>query len=149
MATKSFSRAAVLVPALSSIFALALHGQEPTPPAPTAAATDSSPSAAVLHGRAAAERRGTGGRFVGGFASGLLLGLIGTGITYAIAGSDDASLPAMEAAKLTTAHPNYSLAYQQGYAERLKAKRKSSALTGGLLGTLTVVVVYVAATSGN
>jgi hypothetical protein len=140
-----------LAPALCAglvLGAMPAYAQDPAP-APQPVVTDSSPAAAVLQGRAVAERRGMSGRFAGGFASGLLLGLIGTGITYAIAGSDDTALPALEAARLSSANPNYSLAYQQGYSERLKSRRRSSALTGGLLGTLTFVVIYVSATSGS
>ena len=88
------------------------------------------------------------GRFVGGFASGFLLGLIGTGIAYVIAGSDNTALPAAESAPLNAANPTYALSFREGYSERLKARRRSSALTGGLLGTLTVIVVIVSA-SGN
>jgi heme/copper-type cytochrome/quinol oxidase subunit 3 len=145
MAIKPLARAAVLVPLLA-VFAFAVHAQEPIPPAAaTVTPTDSSPAAALLHGRAAAERRSTGRRFTGGFVSGLLLGFLGTGITYIKAGNDDAPLPAMETARLASASPTYSLAYQLGYADRLKAKRKSSALKGGLLGTLILGVAFAAA----
>ena len=147
MGTSSLAIAAALSTSLALVTAPA-QAQQPTQAAP-AAATDSSPAAAVLQGRALAERPGMSGRFAGGFASGLALGLIGTGIAYAIAGSDNASLPALEAAQLATANPTYQLSFQQGYAERLKSRRRSSALTGGLLGTATFVVIYVAATSGN
>jgi hypothetical protein len=139
---------AVTLCVLLVLGALPAYAQDPAA-APPPSPTDSSAAAAVLHLRALAETRGTGGRFAGGFASGLLLGLIGTGIVYAIAGSDDTSIPALEATRLSTASPTYSLAFQQGYSERLKSRRRSSALTGGLLGTLTVVVIYVSATSGN
>ena len=136
MAIKPLARAAVLVPFLA-VFAFAVHAQKPIPPAAaTVTPTDSSPAAALLHGRAAADRRSTGRRFTGGFVAGLLLGPLGTAITYVKAGGDDAPLPAMETARLASASPTYSLAYQLGYAERLKAKRKSSVLKGGLLSML-------------
>jgi len=147
MAISRNTRAATLC-ALLVLGARPAYAQAPAA-APQPSATDSSAAAAVLQGRALAETRGTGGRFAGGFVSGVLLGLIGTGIVYAIAGSDDTSVPALDAARLSTANPTYSLSFQQGYSERLKARRKSSALTGGLLGTLTFVVIYVSATSGN
>jgi hypothetical protein len=147
MTISAFTRTGALCATLV-VGAIPAYAQDPAP-APPPVVADSSAAAAVLHGRALAERRGMGGRFAGGFASGILLGLIGTGITYAIAGSDDTSLPALEAARLSTTNPAYSLAYQQGYSERLKSRRRSSALTGGLLGTLTFVVIYVSATSGN
>ncbi len=124
-------------------------GQQPAPAAPQLAVADSSPTAAVLHGRAAADRQGTGGRFAGGYVPGLFLGLIGTGIAYAVASTSDVSVPALEAAQLISANANYSVSYQQGYGERLRSRRKSAALTGGLLGTLTFLVIYASATSGQ
>lgn len=135
--------AGVLLPLVPS----ALQAQEPAPS--TAGRVDSTPAAAMLHGQALAERQPVGGRFAGGLASGLLLGLIGTGIVWAVAGSDDTPVPIAHALQLANANPNYNLAFQQGYSARLKARRKSSALTGGLVGTATVVVLYLAATSGN
>jgi hypothetical protein len=147
MATSTLTRVTILSATLV-LEAFQAHAQDPAAAAQPPG-IDSSAAAGVLHGRALAETRGMGGRFAGGFASGVLLGLIGTGIAYVIAGSDGTSLPAAEAARLSTASPTYSLAFQQGYSERLKSRRRSSALTGGLLGTLTFVVIYVSATSGN
>lgn len=126
---------------------VALPAQEPTPAAPPRA--DSTPAAATLHGQALAERQAVGGRFAGGFVSGLFLGLIGTGIAWAIAGSDDTPLPTAEASQLTRVNPDYHLFFQQGYSTKLKARRKSSALTGGLVGTATFVTIYLVATSNN
>ena len=148
MPAMRWSRAVVLC-SLVALVPEALPAQHASAGGTTGTAADSTASAAVLHGRAAADRRSLGGRFAGGLASGLLLGLIGTGITYAIAGSDDASLSAAEAAQLASANPVYSLAFQQGYTERLKARRKSSALTGGLLGTAAIVTIVLVANSSN
>jgi flavin-dependent dehydrogenase len=103
---------------------------------------------AVLHGRAAGERVGTGGTFVGGFAGGFFLGLIGTGIAYAVASGSDAQLPALDAARLAQATADYQLAFRQGFEERVRSRRKGAALTGGLLGTATIVVLLLSAT-GN
>lgn len=143
MPAPSLVRTATVCVGLALAPAFPARGQDPAAAAPAPAVTDSSPAAAVLQGRALADRQGMGGRFVGGFASGFLLGLIGTGITYVIAGSDATTLPAAESARLNAANPTYSLSFQEGYAERLKARRRSSALTGGLLGTLAIVTIYV------
>lgn len=126
------------------------YAQDPPPaPAPAPAAVDSSSAAGVLQGRALANRQGMGPRFFGGYASGFFLGFLGAGIAYLVAGSDDTPVPPPEATQLSTATPTYSLAYQQGYAERLKARRRSSALKGGLLGTLTITVLIVATAHGH
>jgi hypothetical protein len=144
-----FGCSALFIVVLLTLQQQPAHAQELSVSGVSAPARDSTASEAVLHGRAAAERRGVGGRFAGGFASGFLLGLIGTAITYAIAGSDDASMPAQEAAQLTAANPTYSLAFQQSYIERLEARRRSAALTGGLIGTATVVTILLVANSSN
>lgn len=103
---------------------------------------------AVLRGRAAAERVGTGGSFAGGFVGGFVLGLIGTGIACAVASGSDAQLPALDAARLAQATSDYQLAFRQGFEERVRSRKKGAALTGGLLGTATIVVLPLSA-SGN
>lgn len=128
-----------------TLVSVRLAAQESTP----TTRSDSSPAAATLQGKALAERQAMGGRFAGGYVSGLFLGLIGTGIAWAVAGSDDTPLPAAEASQLVNTNPNYQLFFQQGYETRLKSRRKSSALTGGLLGTATFVAIYIVATSAN
>lgn len=148
MLTGSLTRATPLLLALSGV-PIALLAQAPVAPPATPVTVDSSPAAAVLHGRLAAERRSMGGRFAGGFASGLFLAFFGMGMTYVIAGSDDACPPVWDAPQLATTSPTYELAFRQGYAERLKSRRRSSALKGGILGTLAVVVLVVASASNN
>jgi hypothetical protein len=108
------------------------------------ASVDSAPAAAMLHGQALANQQSVGGRFAGGFAAGFFLGLIGTGIAWAVAGSDDTPVPSTHASQLASSNPNYNLAFQQGYSARLKSRRKSSALTGGLVGTAVIVTILLA-----
>lgn len=85
------------------------------------------------------------GSFVGGFAGGLLLGLIGTGIAYAAQGPSD--LPMAAQADAGRYGSEYVLGLQQGFADSSKAKKRSSALTGGLLGTATLLVLVLSAGS--
>lgn len=138
-------RPATLITAASFVLALVATPLLAQNPAAAPTSVDSTPAAATLHGQALAERQRVGGRFAGGFASGLFLGLIGTGIAWAIAGSDDTPLPTAEATQMVNVNPNYHLFFQQGYSARLKSRRKSTAL----VGTAAFVVIYIAATSGN
>jgi len=87
--------------------------------------------------------QGTGGSFVGGFAGGLLLGLIGTGIAYAAQGPAD--VPVAYAADAQKYGSEYVLGFQQGFAEKSKKKKRGAALTGGLLGTGALVVLVLSA----
>ena len=100
----------------------------------------------VAAGQISADAAGTGGSFWGGFAGGLFLGLIGTGIAYAAQGPADA--PALQLAEAQKHGSEYLLGFQQGFAEKSKRKKRSSALLGGLVGTGTLVLLVVSA-SGN
>jgi hypothetical protein len=130
--------------ALAVIFVLAtapLVAQEaPAPDRPAATM-----AAGLNAGTQRAETVGSGGYLAGGFASGLLLGLIGTGITYAVAASSDVSLPPLEMTSIADRSPEYIQGFRTGFGDRVKAKRKQSALTGGLLGTAVLVVLVVSA----
>jgi hypothetical protein len=97
----------------------------------------------MVAGHMLANTQGTGGSFAGGFVGGLVLGLIGTGIAYAAQGPSE--LPITAFANSQKHGSEYVLGVQQGWAERSKAKKRSSALTGGLLGTATFVVLLLSA----
>ena len=93
----------------------------------------------------AAEQVGTGGYFAGGMVSGVFPGLIGTGIAYAVTATSDVQIPATTQAMIASNGSEYVLSYEQAFRDRVKARRKSSALTGGLLGTAVAVMIYVTA----
>ena len=78
----------------------------------------------------------------GGLASGVLLGLIGTAISYAMASS---SSPQAEHVP-DGVEPS---CYRDGYQSKAKSMNTSNALTGGLLGTALLVVIIVSASSGS
>ena len=96
-------------------------------------------------GGMAATNVGTGGWFGGGFASGVFLGLIGTGVTWAIAANSNVELPLDKRLLITSQPVTYQHVYEKSFADKVKSKRKSSALTGGLLGTATFVLIYLSA----
>jgi hypothetical protein len=104
---------------------------------------------AQAEGQMAATGVGTGGWFGGGFASGLFLGLIGTGVSYALASSSSAELPPDKRLAIVSQPLAYQQSYEKGFADKVRSRRKGSALTGGLLGTATFLVIYLSAMSGN
>lgn len=94
-------------------------------------------------GREAADQSHSGsGWMAGGFVSGVLLGLIGTAVTWAMANSS-AATPDRVPDGLEAS------CYRDGYSSKAKSKNSSNALTGGLLGTALLVVLIVSASSGS
>ena len=94
-------------------------------------------------GREAAEELHSGsGWMAGGFLSGVLLGLIGTGISWAIANSSSVEVNRMPDGVEASC-------YREGYTSKARSKNTSNALTGGLLGTALLVVLIVSASSGS
>jgi hypothetical protein len=101
----------------------------------------------TMDGRSAAEAKGTGSYFAGGIVGGLTLGLIGTGITYVVAANSTAEVPSTDLIVARERGAAYTEAYQSAFRDRVKGRRKSSALTGGLLGTAVLVAIAVSAGS--
>jgi hypothetical protein len=96
-----------------------------------------------LDGQTSAQSVGTGGWMAGGVVTGLFTGLIGTAVIWAVAGSSDVSVPADRRLQIADHPPTYQQAYEAGYGEKLKSKRKGAALGGGLLGTAALVLLVV------
>ena len=94
-------------------------------------------------GRDAADQFHSGsGWMAGGFVSGILLGLIGTGISWAMASSSSVEVNRVPDGVEASC-------YRDGYTSKAKSRNSSNALTGGLLGTAVLVVLVVSATSGS
>ena len=96
-------------------------------------------------GQLAALNVGTGGWAGGGFASGLLLGFIGTGVSWAAAGASGVESPPDARLRIANQPAEYQQLYTKSYSDKVKAKRKSSALKGGLVGTAAFVLLVVSA----
>ena len=90
-------------------------------------------------GKEAGKRASTGGSLVGGFAGGVLLGLIGTGIAMAVQGAPEP--PANELYQV--GQEDCRLFYTEAYKKKLRGRKRTSALLGGLLGTAVAVVIIV------
>jgi len=158
---------------LASLSALALlaaplAAQQPAPQPPSQPAARQQPSqqgvldsaavaaqaAALLtqahaEGEMAAANVGSSGWFAGGVASGVLLGLIGTGVTWALAANSRVEVAPDKRLLISSRSVTYQQLYEKAYGDKVKSKRKTSALTGGLLGTATFLVIYLSATSGD
>jgi hypothetical protein len=138
----------VVVPAA----ALAQVQQQSTPPTQSTQAAPLSPDAvtrAQVEGQTAAMNVGTGGWFGGSFASGVFLGLIGTGVSWGLAAGSNADMPPEKKLTITNPDPSYRAFAEKAYGDKVRAKRKSAALKGGLLGTAAFVLIYASASSGG
>ena len=94
-------------------------------------------------GREAASTTHNGsGWMIGGLASGVLLGLIGTAITYAIASSSTPEARSIPEGVEATC-------YRDGYVSRAKSMNTTNALTGGLIGTAVLVLIVISASSAS
>lgn len=94
-------------------------------------------------GREAAGHNHSGtGWMVGGVASGVVLGLIGTAIITAVAASSDVR-------PYATPEGVEGACYREGYSAKAKSMNTTSALAGGLIGTVAFVLIYVSATSST
>lgn len=95
-------------------------------------------------GREAGSSYPTGGAFTVGLVSGALAGLIGTGLAYAF----QAEPAAPEELVRPIADSGCRVEFRSAYAKEARAKKRRSALLGGLLGSAVAAVVIVS-TAGN
>jgi hypothetical protein len=146
--------------ALPLLFALALatagaaRAQVELPPPPDSAAVPA--EAGREDGRLYAGRPGTGGYFAGGFAAGFPIGLFGIaagiagetvpvvstlgGVAGGIAALRHAERPTRDLPpeveqRLAGRDPAYREAFSQAYSARLRSRRRTAVLVGGLSGT--------------
>jgi hypothetical protein len=145
-----------LFPVLAATLLLAplAAAQEPAQQGKLDSASAAAAAAAALaqgkaDGQAAAATVGTESWYFGGFLSGLLVGLIGTGVSYALAASSGVELPPERRLLVSSQAAPYQQAYEKAYVGKVKSKRKSNALTGGLLGTATFLTIYFSIVNNN
>jgi hypothetical protein len=82
----------------------------------------------------------SGGSGVAGFAGGVLLGLIGTGLVVLIQSDSDPKAENMVALE----GEECKYAYIEAFQDKSLSKKRKSALIGGLIGTAILVMVVVA-----
>ena len=100
-------------------------------------------------GQTAGASVGTGGWFGGGFVSGLVLTFLGTGIAYAVAADSKVELRPDQRLLIASRPFAYQQAYDEGFRDKVKSKRKSSALKGGLVATSAWVVLFIVASASG
>jgi len=86
------------------------------------------------------------GALVGGLFAGFLLGLIGWLIGWAIVANSEMKVPSHH---LTNLDENQRVQFSLGYKEAAKKRKVSKFHTGAAIGTLTIVVIFLAANSGS
>lgn len=86
-------------------------------------------------GLQAARQRGAAGWLGGGFAGGLVLGPLGTGAVFVLAGSRDTRVPQNERADFAGRDPEYIAGFEESFRNQLSSERRVAALVGGAIGT--------------
>lgn len=130
-----------------AVFTVAMPLQAQQQPAPAALSSNASTAElakARLDGEVAATN--AGGWFGRSVVIGALSGIIGTTITYAVAASSTPQLPTEKKLAIADKPQDVQVMYEKGYADKVRSKRKSTALGGGLLGTAAFVAFVF---SGN
>ncbi len=122
-----------------------LRGQQQ----PAATVSSQSPEAAMAKARLDGEiaALNTGGWFGRSVVIGAFTGIIGTTITYAVAATSTPELPADKKLAIADKTPDQQAMYEKGFADKVRARRKSTSLKGGLLGTAALIVLV--ASSGS
>jgi len=142
--------AALLLASVTLLQVQPVLAQTPSPaipaaPAPVSAVLDTTPVTpqanigdCALRGRTDGEKTSTGGAFLVGVTSGLLLSLIGTAIAY-VGQGEPKPTQAQSAANPGT---GCRLAYEDAFGKAGKGKKRNSALLGGLIGTAILLSMY-------
>jgi hypothetical protein len=132
--------ALALLPLLAAVAPLA--AQSPATAGATQGPALDSVALGSLRGSEAARYESTSNWVMRGFAGGLTLGPIGTGLAWTVANNSDVVLsPQQRMLLLQEGGSTYTEAFQRSYAETLMARRKRSALTGGAIGTAALAAI--------
>jgi hypothetical protein len=96
----------------------------------------------MFDGEMYAENVGTGGKFAVGLVTGVLTGLLGTGVGYFLIGPADMNMRASMAVQ--GKGQDYLFGFQTGWEKKTRSKKRNAFLGGGVLGTVGFLVLYVA-----
>ena len=117
--------------------------EEPKAEQTSAPTDDSSYMSCHSRGKLDARATNTGGSFVGGFCGGVVLGLIGAAIV--VVAQSEPEPPPLALIELQTDECRY--AYLEAYHSAGKSKKQSSAILGGLLGTVVIVTILLSSSN--
>ncbi len=102
---------------------------------------------AQLDGKLAGEAQGAW--FGRSLAIGALSGLIGTGVTWAIAANSNPELPAEQKLMIASRSQEYRQIFERSFKQTVRSKRSKSAVLGGLTGTAAFVALVLANSGGQ
>ena len=152
-----FVSVAILVPFLAATSRAAsgeipnataeLSAPQPSGQSERQAAGKDTMAAGLLEGEMMADSVGTGGKVGLGLGVGVLTGLIGTGIGYAVTGPASMTPEALQ--RYSSGGSDYQLGFKTAWEKKSKSKKRNSFLVGGLLGTAAWFAILGAATSDN
>jgi hypothetical protein len=91
----------------------------------------------------------TGGWFGRSVAIGALSGLIGTVVTYAVASNSGVELPVDKKLLIAQQPAAYQMIYEKGYSDKVRQKRKSTSLSGGIVGTAAFVLLVISSSGSG
>ena len=92
-----------------------------------------------------AEHYPTGGKFWGGFLTGGLAPIYGTGIGYFIVGSADLDMKARN--HISDKSSEYKNGFMKGWEKKTQSRKRGAFVGGGLLGSLTALITAVVLTA--
>ena len=95
----------------------------------------------MMEGEIHAERPSTRGTLSAGLFTGVMTGLLGTGIGYFIVGPAPLDAKAYQA--LEGKGADYQYGFEIGWKKKTKFRKRSAFLGGGMLGTVVFVVFFV------
>lgn len=134
-----------LVGAVLCVFAGERASAQTTPPAPVTStvSADAANEAAQAHidGRIAADT--VGGWFGRSVVIGVLTGLVGTGVTWAVAATSTPKIPTERKLVLASKSPVYREEFEDSFRDAVKSKRSRTAIFGGVTGTAALVLAIV------
>ena len=107
---------------------------------PAASRTLKTFSEGIIAGQAMAENHPTGGKVVGGFVTGLLSGLLGTGIGYFIVGPGEMDFETQHMMSSSGHSFDYQKGFALGWDKKTRSRKRNAFLWGGILGTAAFMV---------
>ena len=137
---------ALIVPFLMAT-APSASGETTAPGSPGQTEAGGSPgkdtmAAGMIDGEAMAGRIGTKGKVGLGIGIGLVTGLLGTGIGYAVIGPESMTPEALQ--RYSGKGSDYQMGFKTAWDKKTKSKKRRSFLVGGLLGTAAFVAIITA-----
>lgn len=116
--------------------------------APMALAADDFTSG-LLDGQQAAEANYKSGYIAGPFIGGLLAGIIGVGVSWAVAANSSPSLDTGAQVFINGKSSDYQRGFYEGYNRVARQKNVNTALVSSGAGWLTWIIIYSATMSSS